>query len=76
MKKFMDTFIDLLKSSTLIQALITFTMLVTITVLILTNRVVPDILTNAFLLILGYYFGTKSQQALERNIKAFSRKDE
>ena len=65
----MAKFWELLAESTLIQAVLALGLLVGILTLIFMGRPVPDVLVNAFLLILGYYFGTKSQQAVIKAVK-------
>lgn len=67
--------IELLKQSTLLQAILTIVLLGVISYLIVIEHPVPDVLTNAFLLILGYYFGTKSQQAIERTVDKISHRE-
>ena len=56
----MAKFWELLEESVLIQALMTLAILGAILYLVVQGKPVPDILTNAFLLILGFYFGSKS----------------
>lgn len=62
----MKTFWDLLKQSVLVQALIALGTLSVILYLYATNQEVPETLVNIFLLILGYYFGSKMQQAIAK----------
>jgi len=56
----MSKFWELLEESVLIQALMALSMLGAIIYLVIQQIPVPDILTNGFLLILGFYFGSKS----------------
>jgi hypothetical protein len=65
----MSKFLDLLAESVVIQALLAIGLLGGILYLIIAGRQVPDILMNAFMVILGYYFGTKSQQAVIKALK-------
>ena len=56
----MAKFWELLEESVLMQGIMTVGLLGTIIYLVVQGRPVPDILTNGFLLILGFYFGSKS----------------
>jgi len=56
----MAKFWELLEESVLIQAIMALGMLGTIIVLAYQGREIPDILVNGFLLILGFYFGSKT----------------
>jgi hypothetical protein len=60
---------ELLAESVVIQALLALGLLGGILYLIVEGRQVPDILMNAFMVILGYYFGTKSQQTVIKALK-------
>jgi hypothetical protein len=71
-----EQLIDLLKTSTLLQAILTLVLLGVISYMFLKGMPVPELLTNSFLLIMGYYFGSKSQQAIERTLSNVSRKEE
>jgi len=59
----MDTFWTLLKESIIVQSIVTLALVLTIIVLVLTNRPVPDVLVNLTTLVIGYWFGTKVQHA-------------
>lgn len=56
----MAKFWELLQESVLMQGIMTLGLLGTMIYLIVQEKPVPDILTNGFLLILGFYFGSKS----------------
>ena len=56
----MAKFWELLEESVLMQGIMTLGLLGTIIYLVVQGKPVPDILTNGFLLILGFYFGSKS----------------
>jgi hypothetical protein len=62
----MKTFIDLLKESSLVQALITLVIVVTLCYMYVQSMNIPETLTSVMLLIVGYYFGTKQQQAVNK----------
>jgi len=64
----MQTFIDLLKSSALVQGTIALSCIVTMVYLYATGKPVPDTLVKITLMILAYYFGTKTQQAVNREV--------
>jgi len=57
----MDTFWALFKESVIIQALMALTLLGTICYLTIIQVPVPDLIAQAFVLILGFYFGSKTQ---------------
>ena len=56
----METFWQLFKESTIVQALITITLLFAIVYMYVSHQTVPDTLAQAFMLVLGFYFGSKS----------------
>jgi hypothetical protein len=58
----MDKFWELFKASYVIQGTVTLLFCVAIVALICLNRPVPDYLVNFVAIILGFYFGTKTQQ--------------
>jgi hypothetical protein len=60
----MAKFWDLLERSVIVQAIITLLVIVTICVLVVTGRAIPEIMSTFASLILGYYFGSKVQLAL------------
>lgn len=60
-KTFGVAFVDLWKSSALIQGTIALVSVGVISYLYITNKTVPDTLVSIVFTILGYYFGTKAQ---------------
>ena len=64
----MSTFYLLMKQSVIVQALITLIIVSTISYLYIVGRNVPNDLINIVVLILGFYFGSKSQQRVEKDI--------
>lgn len=60
----MEKFLDLLKQSVLVQAALTLIIWVVIGYLYATGQVVPEALLGAGTTILGFYFGSKSQNYL------------
>lgn len=63
-----DEFYSLLKESVIVQAGITFVFTCVIAYLVVTGKQVPEIVTNAYLLILGFYFGSKSNAQAQTTI--------
>lgn len=53
------TFLDLLKSSVIVQATMALSCLGAIIYLAVTDRPIPEVLVGGFMGILGYYFGSK-----------------
>ena len=62
----MDKFWELLKESVLVQGIITLVLLSVISYLTIAGKPVPELLGSALMLVLGFYFGTKSQSAIDR----------
>jgi len=65
----MTKFWELLEESVLIQGTMAIGLLATIIYLAVQGREVPDILTNGFLLILGFYFGSKTTVEAKKLVK-------
>lgn len=62
----MDKFWELFKQSVIIQALMALTLLGVISYMYIAGMEVPEMLAGFFGLIMGYYFGTKGQQQLDK----------
>lgn len=62
----MEKFWDLFKESYIIQGVVTLIFCATIVALILMGRYVPDYLVNFVAVILGFYFGTKTQTRINK----------
>lgn len=62
----MNTFWQLFKESVIVQAVIALSTLLTILYLYITGQEVPNTLLNVFLLVMGYYFGSKTQQSITK----------
>jgi len=56
-----NKFYDLLRESVLVQALVTFLFGSVICYLAVTGKPIPEMLTTAFMVIIGFYFGQKVQ---------------
>lgn len=67
-----DKFIDLLKSSALVQGTIALCVVIGMVYLYVTGKPVPDTMVGIAMAILGYYFGTKSQQISNQNLEAYA----
>jgi carbon starvation protein CstA len=63
-EKIVDKLISLLRDSTLIQGSITLVCVCGIVYLWVTGKPVSDSLLGIVLLIIGYYFGSKTQQRI------------
>ncbi len=70
----MNTFYLLMKQSVIVQALITLIIVSTISYLYIAGRPVPNDLINIVVLILGFYFGSKTQQRVERNVLDYEKR--
>lgn len=64
----MDGFWELLKTSVIVQAVITLVLLGTIAYMYATGQEVPDQLVNFFAVVLGFYFGSKVENAKMRKL--------
>lgn len=58
-----DKFIDLFKTSALIQGAMALTCTGAIIYLAVTTKPIPEVLVGVVMAIIGYYFGTKERQA-------------
>ena len=68
----MNTLVDLFRQSVIIQAIITLIVISTIAFMYISGREVPDGLVNLAFIIVGYYFGSKTQQATDVMIARMS----
>lgn len=62
----MEKFWELLERSVIVQSLLALACLGAIVYLSVTGQDVPEVLVNGFLLILGFYFGSKVQTEASR----------
>lgn len=58
----MDRFWELMEQSVIFQGIITLAFVVTACVMMVNGQTVPDLLQAGLMLILGWYFGAKTQQ--------------
>jgi len=63
----MATFWKLLQESVIIQGTLTLALAGAVIYLSVVGQPVPDLLSSAFLLAIGFYFGSKSQQVINAN---------
>lgn len=66
---FWEGFWELFRTSIIMQSLLAAVITATICAMYLMNREVPMELTAAWMLLLGFFFGTKIQHAIEKNGK-------
>jgi hypothetical protein len=66
----MERFWELLQESVLVQGSVTLVLVVTLCFMFATGRPVPDTLIGFAMLVLGFWFGTKSQRAIVTTTKA------
>lgn len=73
----MSNFWELLRESVILQATMTLSILFVVLYLVMVGRPIPDILSTALSLLLGFYFGNKVSLAKgTTTIIAERRKDE
>lgn len=63
----MDKFWQLLQESVIVQSTVTLALVITICVMFVSGRAVPDLLAQITLLVIGYWFGSKTQLLLNRS---------
>jgi len=66
----MSTFWRLFEESVIVQSLITLALVLAVIYLVATGQAVPDILSSALMLVLGFYFGSKSEQQIHTALGA------
>ncbi len=64
----MNTFWTLLKESVITQGLITITLIGCVVYLVVTSQEIPDIIQTLTLLVVGYFFGAKVENATTREV--------
>jgi membrane-bound ClpP family serine protease len=62
----MQKFWELFRESVIVQALITLCLVGTVCYLVATGQEVPELLSTALMLVLGFYFGSKVQQQITK----------
>lgn len=62
----MDKFWELFQESVIIQGLLTFLLAVTVCLMAIRGQAIPDWLIGFVSIVLGFWFGSKSQHAIEK----------
>lgn len=62
-------FVELLEESTIIQGSVTLALILTIIYMSVMEMEIPGLLIDATMLILGFWFGSKSQQSTNATLK-------
>jgi len=62
----MAKFWELFQESVIVQAAITLALVLTVCYLVATGQEVPELLSTALMLVLGFYFGSKAQQQITK----------
>lgn len=62
----MAKFWQLFEESLIVQALITLALVLTVCYLFATGQEIPDLLSTALMLVLGFYFGSKVQYKIDQ----------
>ena len=63
----MDKFLDLLRESVIVQSTVTLALVITLCVMFVTGRPVPDLLAWITTAVIGFWFGSKTQLFLNRS---------
>lgn len=66
-----DSFIQLLRESVLVQASVTLILIGVISYMYIQGRAIPSDLVNITMLVVGFWFGSKSQAAVERTLSNY-----
>lgn len=64
----MSGFWDLMQRSVILQAIITLVLISLICYLVIVGREVPDLISSLTLLVVGFYFGSKVENATTRKV--------
>lgn len=62
----MENFWELLRESTIVQALITLMVVGAVVYMAVTNQTIPPFLTDVTSLVIGFYFGSKVQSLVHK----------
>jgi hypothetical protein len=68
----MIKFWELLQESVIIQGVVTLVLVVTLCTMFITGKPIPELLGAITTLVLGFWFGTKSQRAIVTATKAMA----
>jgi hypothetical protein len=61
-----DKFWELLQESVIVQSSVTLVLIGTLCFMFATGKPVPDLLAQVTLLVIGFWFGSKSQQIITK----------
>ena len=64
----MAKFWELFEESVIVQALITLALVSVVCYLFATGQEVPELRSSSLMLVLGFYFGSKVQQVIDRRV--------
>ena len=67
-----DTFYSLLRESVLVQATVTLILIGVMGYMYIAGRPVPNDFVNIAMLVVGFWFGSKSQAAVERTVNSLA----
>jgi hypothetical protein len=59
-----DKFWELVRESVIVQSLVTLFLIVTLCLMFATSKPIPELLSYLTLLVVGFWFGSKSQQVI------------
>jgi len=62
-----DKFWDLFQQSVIVQSLVTLILVGTLCYMFATGAVIPDLLGQVTLLVIGFWFGSKTQMAISKS---------
>lgn len=63
----MQKFWELFQESVIVQAVITLCLVGTACYMVVTGQEIPELLSTLLTLVLGFYFGSKVQQQIEKS---------
>jgi len=63
----MQKFWELLQESVIVQAIITLALVITVCYMVASGQEVPELLSTALMLVLGFYFGSKTQRVIAKS---------
>jgi hypothetical protein len=69
----MEKFWELFQESVIVQSLVTLTLVITICAMFLMSKPIPELLGSITLLVLGFWFGAKSQHSIVTSAKEASK---
>jgi hypothetical protein len=64
-----DKFWELFQESVIVQSMVTLILVITLCAMFISGQAVPDLLAQITLLVIGFWFGSKSQQTIMKASK-------